>query len=297
MATRTRRRRRRSLELDATATQIGSGYGGLGKGTQESRSEIGKTWHLLLIEEQAKFGQPDDSEVAARDLSGEQPYHHDNVIPNNSDLPPTNEEILATTNHLGHEAETINTKYLGDQISISGDVPNLDFWKSKFSITSCGIFLKDIEHSLEEMTTTDDEFKVTLCLFLLGSILFPLVIDYVQTRYLIPLRDVGSISMKNWSSWCFSSLCGRIKKFQKNRQRMKTCCISGCVLFLQISVEDFFKQPTPSEGQYDGAAHGETSHANQGPIRDNNAHMKGIADVLQVVKEIQSTLKTELDDV
>ncbi|KAI9200162.1 hypothetical protein LWI28_003533 [Acer negundo] len=214
-------------------------------------------------EERAKFGQPDDAEVVARNLSGEQPHHRDNVILNNSDLPPIDEEILGITNHLGHEAETINTRCtpfrrcrivkklseeqkhvvhalgfgnllalncgrlwlkiyrwlvdnfdtkassidihsrrfvinvsicarvfgisdLRDQISISGDVPNLDSWKSKFPITSCGIFLKDIEHSLEEMTTTDDEFKVTFCFFLLGTILSSSATDYVQTGYLIP---------------------------------------------------------------------------------------------------------------
>ncbi|KAI9187251.1 hypothetical protein LWI28_025971 [Acer negundo] len=140
----------------------------------QSQSDIVKTWHLLPIEERAKFGQAEDAEVAAKNLSGEQPDHHANVIPNNSDLPPTDEEIPGITNHLGHEAETINTRF---------------------------------------------------------------------------------------------------------RLRI------------------FFKQPTPSKGQYDGAAHGETSHANQGPVIVNHAYMKGIADVLQVVKEIQSTMKTELDDI
>ncbi|KAK1557463.1 hypothetical protein Q3G72_025038 [Acer saccharum] len=66
---------------------------------------------------------------------------------------------------------------------------------------------------------------------------------------------------------------------------------------IQISVEDSFKQPSPSEGQYDAAAHGETSHGNQEPGTDNNAHMKGVHDVLQVVKEIQDTLKSELHDI
>ncbi|KAI9162182.1 hypothetical protein LWI28_024623 [Acer negundo] len=240
-------------------------------------------------------------------------------------------------------ARVLGISDLGDQISISGDFPNLDFWKSKFPITSHGIFLKYIEHSLEEMTTTDDEFKVTLCLFLLGTILSPSANDYVQMGYLIPLRDVGTISMKNWSSWCFSSLCEGIEKFQKNRPIMQTCCISRCVLFLQlfylhtlqweppivdkavflvvcwtnvkikkcvfqlhteggvgsnqILVEEFFKQPTQSNSQYNYAAHGETSQANQVPVIGNHAHMKGIADVLQLVKKIQCTMKTELDDI
>ncbi|TXG53367.1 hypothetical protein EZV62_022536 [Acer yangbiense] len=380
-------------------------------GNSKSRIEIGKTWNLLPIEEKAKFRQLDVDEVAARNLTAVQPNLRDNDFPNNSDLPPTDEEIPGTPNHPGHEDQTINTRCTpsrwcrivkklseehkevvhalgfgnllaldcgslwlkicrwlvdnfdtkacaldihgrrffinssvfgrvlgisdqGDKISIYGDVPNFEYWKSKFAITSRGIFLKDIEHSLEEMTTADYEFKVIFCLFLLGTILCPSAIDYVQTGYLIPLGDVGSIGTKNWSSWCLSTLCEGIDKYVKNRQRLKTSSISGCVLFLEnppmvdkaltpvvcwtnvkikkcvtrlqteggvgsnkISIEDSFKQPSPSEGQYDAAAHGETSHGNQEPGTGNNAHMKGVHDVLQVVKEIQDTLKSELHDI
>ncbi|KAK2655625.1 hypothetical protein Ddye_008677, partial [Dipteronia dyeriana] len=76
----------------------------------------------------------------------------------------------------------------GDHISILKDVPNKDFWELNFATTSCGIFLKDIEHSLEEMSTTDDEFK-----------------------------DVETIYRKNWFGWCFYSICEGIAKFKKNR--------------------------------------------------------------------------------
>ncbi|KAK2653224.1 hypothetical protein Ddye_013080 [Dipteronia dyeriana] len=87
------------------------------------------------------------------------------------------------------------------------------------------------------MTMVEDEFMVALCLFLLGTILSPSATDYVQTDYLIPLSYVGSISTKIWSSWCFTSLCEGIQKFQMNRHRMKTSCISGCLLFLQEDKE------------------------------------------------------------
>ncbi|TXG73139.1 hypothetical protein EZV62_001718 [Acer yangbiense] len=136
----------------------------------KSRSEIGNIWHLLPIEEKTRFGQPDVVEK----LSEEQKE----VV-----------RALGFGNLLALNFLGISDQ--GDQISIYGDVPNIDFWKSKFAITSRGIFLKDIEHCLKEMTTADDEFKVTLCLFLLGTITCPLATDYVQTGYLIPLRDVG----------------------------------------------------------------------------------------------------------
>ncbi|KAK3195838.1 hypothetical protein Dsin_027148 [Dipteronia sinensis] len=217
----------------------------------QSRSEIGNTWHLLPIEEKAKFGQPEVVKVVATNLTGEQPHHCENDISNNFNVPPTDEQIPPTTNRLDHGDQTISTRctpsrwyrivnklseeqkeairalgfgtYLpsivdGDLIAISGDVPNKEFWESKFSMTSRGIFLKDIEHCLEEITTADDEFKVTLCLFLLGTILPHSATDYVHTGYLIPLSDVGKICMKNWSSWCLSSLCKGIEKFKINRQ-------------------------------------------------------------------------------
>jgi uncharacterized coiled-coil protein SlyX len=66
---------------------------------------------------------------------------------------------------------------------------------------------------------------------------------------------------------------------------------------LQLSVEDYFKQPGISEAQYHAAAHGESSNVNQQPGMGNNAHMNGIHDVLQVIKEIQASLKTDLDDI
>ncbi|KAK3204609.1 hypothetical protein Dsin_018655 [Dipteronia sinensis] len=202
-----------------------------------SRSEIGKTWRLLPIEEKAKFGEPEVVEVAATNLTGEQPHHCQNNISNNFNVPPTDEQIPPTTNRLDYGDQTINTRCTpsrwcrivnklseeqkqviralgfgnllalncgrlrlkicrwlvdnfdtkacsihihgrrfvinssifarvfgisdqGDPIAISGDVPNKDFWESKLSMTSRGIFLKDIEHCLEEMTTADDEFKL-----------------------------------------------------------------------------------------------------------------------------------------
>ena len=64
-----------------------------------------------------------------------------------------------------------------------------------------------------------------------------------------------------------------------------------------MSVDDVFEQPPLAECQYHTAAHGETSHANQQPASVNTAHIKGMHDVLQVVKDIQATLKTELSDI
>ncbi|KAK1556646.1 hypothetical protein Q3G72_009365 [Acer saccharum] len=44
-------------------------------------------------------------------------------------------------------------------IHIHGAVPNLDYWASKFSITSHGFNVKHIEDLLQVIKTSDDKFK------------------------------------------------------------------------------------------------------------------------------------------
>ncbi|KAK2661266.1 hypothetical protein Ddye_007799 [Dipteronia dyeriana] len=119
----------------------------------------------------------------------------------------------------------------GDTIHIHGVVPNLDYWGSKFSITSHGIDVKHIEHRLQLITKSDDEFMVTFCLFMLGTLLAPGTTNYVDAGYLIPPFTVTDICNKNWSSWCFNLLCDGIQKYKLGQTRRY---LSGCILFLQL---------------------------------------------------------------
>ncbi|TXG70056.1 hypothetical protein EZV62_004991 [Acer yangbiense] len=61
----------------------------------------------------------------------------------------------------------------GAPTHIHGAVSNLDYWAYKFSITSLGIDVKHIEDRFQVIKTYDDEFKVTFCLFILGTLLAP----------------------------------------------------------------------------------------------------------------------------
>ncbi|KAK2649263.1 hypothetical protein Ddye_016752 [Dipteronia dyeriana] len=76
-----------------------------------SSSETGNTWRLLPVEEKIQFGQHHIIDTEARNVTTEEPEHHENDIPNNSNFPPTDEEIAGTNILLGHE-ETINTRDL-----------------------------------------------------------------------------------------------------------------------------------------------------------------------------------------
>ncbi|TXG60641.1 hypothetical protein EZV62_015214 [Acer yangbiense] len=119
------------------------------------------------------------------------------------------------------------------------------------------------------MTIADDEFK----LFYLHSL-----------QWDPPMVDKSLLPVVCWTN----------VKIRKCVTRLHS---EGGLGTNRISVDDVFEQPVPAERQYDCAAHGETSHSNQQPGFVNNAHIKGMHDVLQVVKDIQATLKTELSDI
>ena len=76
----------------------------------QSQSKIGNTWNSLPIEERVKFVTNDVIQVTATNPTLEQPHHTAVDIPNPIDLPLTDEEIPATTNHVDHEDQTIKTR-------------------------------------------------------------------------------------------------------------------------------------------------------------------------------------------
>ncbi|KAI9176987.1 hypothetical protein LWI28_009560 [Acer negundo] len=86
----------------------------------------------------------------------------------------------------------------GDIVHVDGDVN--DVWSSKFPITNRGIKLPHLEQQLKNIKTTDDDFKITFCLYLLGTVLALAVEKYVDSRYLNVLGDVNNIRRKNWVS-------------------------------------------------------------------------------------------------
>ncbi|TXG60853.1 hypothetical protein EZV62_012216 [Acer yangbiense] len=82
----------------------------------------------------------------------------------------------------------------GDIVDLHGDLN--DVWRSKFRITNRGIKLPQLEEQLKSIKTTDDDFKITFYLYLLGTILAPTAGEYVDERYLNVLGDVQNI--RDW---------------------------------------------------------------------------------------------------
>ncbi|KAK2644693.1 hypothetical protein Ddye_019888 [Dipteronia dyeriana] len=85
----------------------------------------------------------------------------------------------------------------GDRISIVEAIH--DSWRTKFSITNHDIKLLHLDDLLKNNKITDDDFKVTFCLHMLVTVLAPAVGEYVDTKYLNVLTDVGNIKGGNWA--------------------------------------------------------------------------------------------------
>ena len=122
----------------------------------------------------------------------------------------------------------------GDLVYVDGHVD--DVWRSKFSITNRGIKVSLLQQQLKTIKTTDDDFKITFCLYLFGTVLAPAAGEYVDSRYLNVLGDVTNIRGKNWARWCLDQLVIGIQKFNSNRARY----ITGCLLFLQVDINLLF---------------------------------------------------------
>ena len=118
----------------------------------------------------------------------------------------------------------------GEIVQVKGDLNHL--WRSKFSISNRGIKLPHLEQKLKNMKTADDDFKITWCLYMLGTLLAPATGEYVDARYLNVLCDVNNIRGKNWATWCFDQFVSGVQKFNLKRSKY----ITGCLLFLQVRI-------------------------------------------------------------
>ncbi|KAL5857511.1 hypothetical protein ACOSQ3_004969 [Xanthoceras sorbifolium] len=120
----------------------------------------------------------------------------------------------------------------GQSIPMEGEHPSVSEWASKFSVSGRRIYINHLERRLLDMTLAGTEFKITFCLFLLGSLLAPGNSDFVSVDFIAPLTHVADIPSMDWSTWCFNVLCDGIDKFKKSGKSSKTQCVTGCLLFL-----------------------------------------------------------------
>ncbi|KAL5766357.1 hypothetical protein ACOSP7_016974 [Xanthoceras sorbifolium] len=130
-------------------------------------------------------------------------------------------------------------------IPMDEEHPSVSEWASKFSVSGRGICINHLERRLFDMTSAGTEFKITFCLFLLGSLLALRNSNFVSAYFIVPLTNIAAISSMDWSTWCFNVLCDSIDKFKKSGKSSKTRCVTGCLFFLQLIYLDSVQLDPP----------------------------------------------------
>ncbi|KAL5760681.1 hypothetical protein ACOSQ2_019519 [Xanthoceras sorbifolium] len=142
-------------------------------------------------------------------------------------------------------ADIMNVPNRGQSIPMDGEYPSVSEWASKFSVSGCGICINHLERRLLDMTSAGTEFKITFCVFLLGSLLTPGNSNFVSADFIALLTNVAVIPYMDWSTWCFNVLCDGIDKFKKRGKSLKTRCVIGCLFVLQLIYLDSFQLDPP----------------------------------------------------
>ena len=78
--------------------------------------------------------------------------------------------------------------------------------RAKYRIGGRGIEIAAVSDKLIASESSDGDFKIMFCLFLLGIVLCPTSASYINLIYLYALKDLQSIRKRNWDTWCFNFL-------------------------------------------------------------------------------------------
>ena len=113
----------------------------------------------------------------------------------------------------------------------AGDITGLC---AKYRIGGRGIEIAAVSDKLITSESSDGDFKIMFCLFLLGTILCPTSASYINLMYLHALKDVQSIRKRNWDTWCFNFLWKGITKCKDHQVKS----VSGCVVFLEACLRN-----------------------------------------------------------
>ncbi|TXG66756.1 hypothetical protein EZV62_008031 [Acer yangbiense] len=156
------------------------------KGNKKSMNEICDTWNTLSMDEKSKYTMPKDDIV---DEKGhlEEAAKDNNVYP--FDTRFLQRDLCDLSIELHGKRFTVDPSIFSHIMGISdgGDIVHVDgyvnnVWRSKFSITNRSIKLPHLEEQLKNIKTTYDDFKITFCLYLLGTVLAPTAGEYVDSR-------------------------------------------------------------------------------------------------------------------
>ncbi|XP_052296312.1 uncharacterized protein LOC107177990 isoform X2 [Citrus sinensis] len=118
----------------------------------------------------------------------------------------------------------------GEPVYIREEAGDIIKLRAKYRTGGRGIEIVVVSERLIASESSDDEFKIMFCLFLLGTVLCPTSSSYINSMYLHALKDVQLIRKKNWVTWCFNFLWEGIAKYKDHQVKS----VSGCVVFLEL---------------------------------------------------------------
>ncbi|PRQ39244.1 hypothetical protein RchiOBHm_Chr4g0423011 [Rosa chinensis] len=118
------------------------------------------------------------------------------------------------------------------EVDLAGglDDANIVQLKSMICGSDSEISIDRLRSLVLETESANDIFKISFCLYAIGTLLCPTGDDHVDPRYLLPLREPSTIHSKKWSSYFFMKLVEGVSSNQSRRCLL----VSGCIVFLQL---------------------------------------------------------------
>ncbi|PRQ44332.1 putative Ulp1 protease family catalytic domain-containing protein [Rosa chinensis] len=120
----------------------------------------------------------------------------------------------------------------GGDVDLTGSLaePDIVQLKSKFCGVEDEISLEVVGKMVVESETADETFVISLCLYALSTIIFPIESDAVDPRLLLALKDPKTISTKNWASFALRNLVEGVGRYKNG----VSSTVNGCIAFLQL---------------------------------------------------------------
>ncbi|KAH9734397.1 hypothetical protein KPL71_017358 [Citrus sinensis] len=122
----------------------------------------------------------------------------------------------------------------GVDIDVDLGIDDIDKLRDEYCDDNRYIKLKTLESKLVNQREVNDDFKRSLVLFAIATIIFPKSGLNLAPYYLVFLKDTSAINKKNWATWAFKGLVEGIQKFKAGQHKV----VNACVLFLELFYMD-----------------------------------------------------------
>ena len=100
----------------------------------------------------------------------------------------------------------IGIKDGGEPVCIQEEAGDIIELRAKYRTSGKRIEIAAVSEILIASESSDYDFKIMFCLFLLETVLCPTSASYINMMYLHALKDMQLIRKKNWATWCFNFL-------------------------------------------------------------------------------------------